>query len=164
MKNLFLIGGSMGVGKTAVSRELQKILPDCVFLDGDNLWDMHPFTVNDSTKKCVISNIVACLSNFLACPQFKNIIFCWVMHEQGIIDGLLARLDLSDVRVYSISLLCSESTLKSRLVADIERGVRKEDVIPRALSYLPLYSALSTVKVNTDGLTPTEVAKFIAEL
>jgi len=32
MKNLIFINGTMGVGKTATSRELQKILPNCVFL------------------------------------------------------------------------------------------------------------------------------------
>ncbi len=81
MKNLFFIGGPMGVGKSAVSRELQRVLPDCALLDGDNLWDMRPFVVNEDTKACVLANIIACLNNFLACPQFKNIIFCWVMHE-----------------------------------------------------------------------------------
>ena len=35
MKTLYFINGAMGVGKTAVSRALQKMLPDCAFLDGD---------------------------------------------------------------------------------------------------------------------------------
>ena len=35
MKKLFLIGGTMGVGKTAVSQELKRILPHAAFLDGD---------------------------------------------------------------------------------------------------------------------------------
>lgn len=42
MKNLIFINGAMGVGKTATSRELQKLLPNCVFLDGDWCWDMSP--------------------------------------------------------------------------------------------------------------------------
>lgn len=43
MKRLILIGGTMGVGKTAVCRELQKLLPGNVFLDGDWCWDAVPF-------------------------------------------------------------------------------------------------------------------------
>jgi len=35
MKNLIIVGGTMGVGKTAACRELQKTLPRNVFLDGD---------------------------------------------------------------------------------------------------------------------------------
>ena len=37
MKNLFLIGGTMGVGKTTISNELKKKLDNCVYLDADNL-------------------------------------------------------------------------------------------------------------------------------
>lgn len=35
MKTRYLIGGTMGVGKNAVCRELQRNLPNNVFLDGD---------------------------------------------------------------------------------------------------------------------------------
>ena len=35
MKHLYLIGGTMGVGKTTVCRHLQKQLDRCVFLDGE---------------------------------------------------------------------------------------------------------------------------------
>ena len=62
MKNLIIVGGTMGVGKTATCRELQKILPRNVFLDGDWCWDMHPFVVTDETKAMVNSNITHCFS------------------------------------------------------------------------------------------------------
>lgn len=35
MKNLFLIGGTMGIGKSTVSGCLKHKLPNSVFLDGD---------------------------------------------------------------------------------------------------------------------------------
>lgn len=35
MKRLYLIGGTMGVGKTTVCQILKRQLPNCVFLDGD---------------------------------------------------------------------------------------------------------------------------------
>ena len=35
MKNLYIIGGAMGVGKTAVSQQLKSDLPNSVFLDGE---------------------------------------------------------------------------------------------------------------------------------
>ncbi|HJA68049.1 MAG TPA: AAA family ATPase [Candidatus Mediterraneibacter cottocaccae] len=92
-KHLYLIGGPMGVGKTTVGQILKKMLPDCVYLDGDWCWDMDPFTVTDETKRMVIENICALLNNFLKCSAYENIVFCWVMHEQGIIDEILARLN-----------------------------------------------------------------------
>ena len=82
MKNLIIVGGTAGVGKTTTCRELQKILPRNVFLDGDWCWDMRPFLVTGETKKMVESNIAHLLNNFLDCSEFENVIFCWVLHQQ----------------------------------------------------------------------------------
>ena len=85
MKKLILIGGTMGVGKTATSSLLKQKLNQSVFLDGDWCWDMHPFVVNRETKAMVMNNIVYQLNQFISCSEIENIIFCWVMHEQSII-------------------------------------------------------------------------------
>ncbi|MEG2316612.1 MAG: nucleotide kinase, partial [Clostridia bacterium] len=50
MTNLYMIAGTMGVGKTAVCQSLKQKLPNAVFLDGDWCWDANPFWVNDETK------------------------------------------------------------------------------------------------------------------
>ena len=55
MKQLYLIGGTMGVGKTAVCQRLKRLLPNSVFLDGDWYWDSDPFCVTEETKKMVIN-------------------------------------------------------------------------------------------------------------
>jgi len=86
MKNLILINGTMGVGKTTTGKELQKFLPACVFLDGDWCWDMRPFVVNPETKRMVEQNISFSLNNFLHCSVYQYVIFCWVMQEQSILD------------------------------------------------------------------------------
>ena len=57
MKKLYLIGGTMGVGKTTTCQVLKTKLDKSVFLDGDWCWDMHPFMVNEETKKLVLENI-----------------------------------------------------------------------------------------------------------
>lgn len=164
MKNLYFIGGPMGVGKTEVSQKLKKLLPDCVMLDGDRCWDADPFIVTDETKAMVTDNICHLLNNFLRCSSYRNVVFCWVMHDQSIIDGLLSRLDLREVRVISLSLTATPSALESRLRSDVDRGIRDEDVIPRSLARLPLYSALNTVKLDTSNKTPDDIAKEIARL
>ena len=50
MKTLYMIGGTMGVGKTTVCQQLKQDLPNSVFLDGDWCWDANPFQVTDETK------------------------------------------------------------------------------------------------------------------
>lgn len=72
MKVLYLIGGTMGVGKTTVCRELNARLPNSVFLDGDWCWCMDPFRVNDETKAMVMDNICHLLNNFLNAPLSKT--------------------------------------------------------------------------------------------
>ena len=115
MKNIYLIGGPMGVGKTTVSKQLTKKLDNCVFLDGDWCWASIPFLVTDETRKVVIDNICYLLNNFFHCSSYENIVFCWVMHKQEIIDSILNRLDLNDCNVHSFSLICDKENLIKRL-------------------------------------------------
>ena len=76
MKNLYLIGGTMGVGKTTVCQSLKRLLPKAVFLDGDWCWDADPFVVTEETKAMVMDNICHVLNNFIHCTEYENIIFC----------------------------------------------------------------------------------------
>lgn len=164
MKNLYLIGGAMGVGKTTVCQLLKKRLPRAVFLDGDWCWDGSPFVVTEETKTMVMDNICHVLNNFIHCSEYENIIFCWVMHQQEIIDDILARLDTSACRVRSVSLVCSPGALRERLDRDIEKGLREADVIERSLQRLALYDSLNTVKLDVSGLTAEEAAQRLAEM
>ena len=101
LKNLYIIGGTMGVGKTTTCRILKNQLKNSAFLDGDWCWDMNPFSVTDETKKMVLDNICYVLNNFIKCSIFENIIFCWVLHEQSIIDTIMSKLNLTGVKGYT---------------------------------------------------------------
>lgn len=163
MKTLYLIGGPMGVGKTACCKALRDLLPRSVFLDGDWCWDMHPFHVTEETKALVMDNIVHCLGNFLACSAFDHVIFGWVLHQQDILNALEARLSPPpSVRTVRFSLICAPDELRRRITCDVNAGVRQPDALPRALAYLPFYDALSTHKLDTTALSPAETAAKIA--
>ncbi|MCC0638647.1 MULTISPECIES: AAA family ATPase [unclassified Clostridioides] len=164
MKNIYIIGGTMGVGKTTVCQSLKLILKNSVFLDGDWCWDMHPFQITVETKKMVLSNICSLLNNFIKCSTFENIIFCWVMHEQSIIDTIISCLDISDCRVINISLICDETVLRKRLKTDGEEGLRFTDVIERSVNYLPMYEILATTKINVSNKSVKEIVEEISKL
>ncbi|MCC0655189.1 AAA family ATPase [Clostridioides sp. ES-S-0123-01] len=164
MKNIYIIGGTMGVGKTTVCQSLKLILKNSVFLDGDWCWDMHPFQITGETKKMVLSNICSLLNNFIKCSTFENIIFCWVMHEQSIIDTIISCLDISDCRVINISLICDETVLRKRLKTDVEEGLRFTDVIERSVNYLPMYEILSTTKINVSNKSVKDIVEEISKL
>lgn len=164
MKNLYMIGGPMGVGKTTVCQLLKKRLPKAVFLDGDWCWDADPFVVTEETRAMVEDNICHVLNSFIRCTEYENVIFCWVMHRQEIIDGILDRLDTSKCRVRTVSLVCGEGALRERLGRDIERGLREADVIERSVQRLPLYEELDTIKLDVSELTAFEAAGKLARM
>ena len=163
MKQLFLIGGPMGVGKTTVCQAMKRQLPNAVFLDGDWCWDADPFQVTAETKAMVMENICFLLNQFLRCSAYENIVFCWVMHTQSILDDLLARLDRSGCQVVPVSLVCDEESLEQRLRKDIAQGLRSGDVIARSVSRLPLYRNLNTRKIDTSRKSVSEIAREILE-
>ena len=133
MKTLYMIGGTMGVGKTTVCQQLKRDLQNSVFLDGDWCWDASPFQITDETKAMVIDNICHLLNNFLKCSVYKNIIFCWVMHEQNIINSIIEKLDTKNCTVHCISLIVNEKCLQDRLSNDIEKGIRTADILEKRL-------------------------------
>lgn len=161
-KNLIFLGGTMGVGKTAAARALQKRLPGCAMLDGDWCWDIRPFVVNEETKAMVTDNILHQLRAFLRCSAVQNIVFCWVMHEQSIIDGLLEGLAGEEFRFWNFSLTCTEEALAARLRKDVAAGIREADVIGRSLPRLPLYERVASRKVDVSFRTAEQAAELIA--
>lgn len=154
----------MGAGKTATCQILKQKLNNSVFLDGDWCWDMHPYQVTEETKHMVLENICFLLNNFIRCSAYENIIFCWVMHQQSIIDNILSRLDTVNCKVLSISLICSEQALRTRLQKDVDAGIRTEDVIQRSIERIPLYAKLSTHKIDVSDITPEQVANSITRI
>ncbi len=163
MKRLVIVNGTMGAGKTTVCRELKKLAAPCAFLDGDWCWDMEPFMVTEETKALVQDNILHTLGGFLACPAFETVIFCWVLHRQEIIDGLLARLDLRDVQARVFTLMVTPEALRCHIKKDIAAGLRTPDALSRSLERLALYEAMGTEKLFVQGRTPAELAREIMD-
>lgn len=164
MKHLYIIGGTMGIGKTTVSKVLNKKLANSVFLDGDWCWNMDPFVVNEETKALVLDNICCLLNNFINCTVFDNIIFCWVLHQQDTIDELLTRINLENVDVKVISLVCNQEALIKRLQQDIDQNIRTNDVIERSLERLKHYQNLNTIKIDVSNLTVNQTVAAIERL
>ena len=164
MKRLYLIGGPMGVGKSAACRCLQQMLQPSVLLDGDWCWDAHPFQVTEETRDMVMDNITHLLRNFLRCSAYDHVIFCWVLHRREIWQDLLERLDTRGCAVTAAALVCTPESLLRRVEGDIAAGRRETGAEKRSLSYLPLYEGLQIPKLDTTALTPRQTAREILKL
>ena len=165
VRRCILINGTMGAGKTTVCKELMRLLPHSAFLDGDWCWYSDPFTVNDRTKEMVLQNIGFVLSNFLRCPDYQNILFCWVMDRQEILDEVIRRirpaLDDAQAQLFCVTLSVTPQALRQRLQRDIDAGLRQPDIVERSLARLPLYRELSTRKVDVSDLSTEQIGLFL---
>lgn len=157
MKHVYLIGGPMGIGKSTICNQLNQDLDYSVFLDGDWCWNMDPFVVNQDTKNMVLDNITHCLNNFIHTPGIENIIFCWVMHKQDIIDQIIQKLDTEGVDIHLISLICEKEELIKRMLIDR----RDNQTIRKSLQHLELYKDLDTQKID---VTTLDVQKTIDKI
>lgn len=163
-KKLIIINGTMGVGKSVTSRELNKSLNNSVWLDGDWCWMMNPFLVNDENKTMVINNITYLLRSFINNSSIQYIIFNWVIHTEDIFDTILEPLKDLEFDVIKITLTCSEEALKNRIGKDIGVNLRDESCINRSLQRLELYKNMSTIKLDTSKLSIAEVVEKIVKI
>ena len=161
MKNIYIIGGTMGAGKTTTCMLLKKKLANAVFLDGDWCWDADPFQVTAETKAMALDNICYLLNSFICCSAYENVIFCWVMHEQSIIDDIISRLDIHECAVKTISLICTKEALTKRLQNDIDVGRRQPEIIAQSLDRISLYDNLDTVKIDVSDISAEAAVELI---
>lgn len=158
MKKLIIINGTMGVGKSTVSRELNQRLQNSVWLDGDWCWMMNPWDFSDENKSMVIDNICYMLSNFLKNSSFEYVIFCWVLHLESITDLILERLKHIEFQTFKITLTCTREELTKRL---IKRDLKNSGNVKNSIDRLSLYESMDTIKIDTSDL---EVEEIVADI
>ena len=155
-KKLIFIGGAPGIGKSTIAGLLLKDLENGVWLDGDDLWKMNPFLVDENTKAMVEKNISFVLNSFLK-EHFSYILFTWVLHLDSIVDVILSGIDQVDFIFMHYTLICDEKTLKERLSIDVERTTDHSLAIKR----LEQSKYVKSLKVDTVNKTPSEIASML---
>ena len=124
---------------------------------------MDPFVVNDETKGMVLDNICFVLDRFLHCTEFENVVFCWVLHQQG----HLGRHPLPAGYPGLAGGAGGTGGVARRrwcggCRGDIDAGRRQPDVIPRSLARLPLYEKLDVLQIDTSERSAEETASCLA--
>lgn len=154
--NLIFIGGAPGVGKSTVAELLLNDLQDSIWLDGDDLWRMHPFEVDDTKKRMVERNICFVLNSFIH-EHFSYIILTWVFHLDAIVDTILEGIDRADYTFSNYTLICDEQTLTKRISSDSRRKTNPSLAIKR----LKASKGVNSIQLDTAGKTPSEIADII---
>lgn len=162
-KKLIIINGVMGVGKTTVSKKLYKSLKGAFWLDGDNVWEMNPFVVNEENKKMVLDNIAYILNSFLRNSSCKYVVFNWVIPTDEVMEEILKRLDITNVEVYKYTLICTKEELFKRIRKDVDLKLRDEGNFERSLKRYELYNRMNTEKIDTTNREVDYIVKLIKE-
>ena len=75
MKKLYIISGTMGVGKSTVGKLLTEKLPDSVLLEGDWCWN---YAVNNAeTRQIAVDNACDIVDRCLKSQSYRNFVVCW---------------------------------------------------------------------------------------
>jgi broad-specificity NMP kinase len=163
-RKLIIINGTMGIGKTAACKGLNKRLQNSVWLDGDWCWMINPFIVSDENKNMVIDNITYLLKNFLTNSSLEYVIFNWVIHVEDIFDDILEPLKELNFEIIKITLTCSEEALKKRILKDVKYNLREEDCLSRSVKRLEMYKNMCTRKIDTSNLSISETVDEIIKM
>ena len=138
MKRFYLITGPMGVGKTTVGKRLCDKLKRTAFIDGDWCLAIHPFVGNKETKNMAIDNIIYLVKNYIKCSECDSIVLSWIMSDNTI-NKIINEISNCDLRIFSITLICTESALRKRWDNDLITEWRNEEELKNSLLSLDDY-------------------------
>ncbi len=159
MAKLVIINGAPGIGKSTVAELVFAGLTNAAFLDGDDVWRIKPFEVNERTKAVVNRNIPFVLRSYLE-AGYEWVLLAWVMHRQEIIDLVVAALSDLDFDLHIFTLVAEEEALLERW----RLRAKKEDVPELVADRLRESRRLTTTQIDTTHLQPKEIAEKILGL
>jgi len=109
MKNLVMITGPAGVGKTSVCKELFRSISGCAWLDADWCWMVNPYPGKTPEQKRYAEEAFAhILNGYFEDDNTKTILFSWLMPHDFMFDLVTSRLKDKDYELHKISLICSD--------------------------------------------------------
>jgi cytidylate kinase len=133
MKNLILICGPNGVGKSSACMQLVQALDHAAYIDSDWCRVMHPFTFNPETIHIIKSNIVAMMTNYFQSSLIENVIFQYGFHgpRKQIFDGIQRELHTQGISYQFCPILLTCDVAEN--IARMRMDGRDEERIQRAL-------------------------------
>jgi hypothetical protein len=156
-----LLGGAPGIGKTTTARRLMELAqagPELVqWVDVDALWFHLPWTVDERWKAMVQANLRA-VADHAAQAGVDVLLITWVFPTADV-HRIVAGLLPPGSKITSVQLRAGHEAWTRRFTADPERPSLNDN-------YERGYTACQAVPgdhvVETDGLTPIEVADAVA--
>lgn len=165
MKQLIILIGPNGVGKSTVAKKIVEQCANTAYVDSDWCRVMNPFTFTTVTKQTISDNIYCLLHNYLTCSEINTVVFTYGWHgeRKEIYDKVIEKLRSDGIKFKEniIILKCSEEENIKRAVKD----GRDETRINRGMKTTFLfYDDYNYPCIDTTYMTPLQVAQEISSL
>lgn len=162
MKQLIVIIGPNGVGKTTTAKNIVKQYEKTAFVDSDWCRVMNPFEFTETTKQTVKENIYCLLFNYLTCKEIDTVVFTFAWHgeRKEIYDSVIDKLKSSNIEFEEniVILKCSNQENIDRAKKDGRDDVRIKRGMEMTFSF---YDKYNYPCIDTTNMTPLVVANQI---
>ena len=160
MKNILFLCGPNGIGKTTISKEIIKQLPNSAYVDSDPCRVMNPFVLNDDTIPTIVKNISNLIINYLKCPIVNTVIFSYGFHgrRREVFQRVLSEISQMEHEFIPFLLWCSEEENINRM----NLNNRSPDRIQRTLNESrKAFDNIDYPKLDITNFSISEAAKTI---
>ena len=165
MKNLILICGSNGIGKSTACMALTKKLSHSAYIDSEWCRSMNPFSFSEEQIKIVISNISTMMINYFRCSTVENVIFSYGFHgvRKTIFDDILNVLSYKNIQLKfcPIILQCDLEENTRRMKNDNRDDDRIKTAIEKTRS---IYDDYVYPRIDVTPLSIDETGDAILEV
>lgn len=155
MKQTILLIGLPGVGKTTTGKHLYSELPRSQYVDGDDLWRIHPFEVTDINKQMVEHNIKSVYQGFQKNTSLQYFIFSWVVANHDLLHKITTW--FKDTNPIIVLLECNKETYIHRLQEDH----RDLSILQRYENMQDNYKKMDVHRIDTTYKSIPDIIKEI---
>ena len=161
---IIIINGSLGVGKSSVSEKLHQKFDKSVYLDGDEIGNVHPFEIYDAARIEHLYRTLELLVGFHQKYGYHNFVINYVFESSGSLQDLLDLLRPLDARIRTYWLTCDEKEQARRIQGrqrsdldwELSRFVELQRIQAKAAQ-----DGFIGIELDTTGLSSLEVAEKI---
>jgi predicted kinase len=148
---LILIGGEAWTGKSTCAGILFTRLHNSAWLDGDDVWRVNPWSLDDPRLRTSDINMAFVLQTYLQ-SQFDYVILSSVvLSVPSITARILERITGVAYDLLSFTLMCDEATLTERA------RQRDAEANPTFMVLEATRALANTHKIDTANKTPEEI-------
>jgi hypothetical protein len=157
-QKLIFICGEAWTGKSTISKILYKKVNNSAWLDGDDVWRVNPWDVEDPRLRNSDINMGFVLGMYLKSKFDYVILSSIVLHDAEIVKRILSNLDYAEYELIDITLICNENEFKKRAFR------RDGEKNPHFIFLDETMKRQNTFKIYTDIDNPEIIAEKIRKI